>query len=399
MNKLLVFILFFFFISGTFATSFTPVSASELVADSWNTKTPSPNPERQAFEVVAVEGKIYAIGGFYYTETPYQVVGSILVENYLGTNECYDPVTDTWTTLEPMPTPRVGFTITSYQGKIYCIGSSHMYNCVVEVYDPATNSWSTKADLPVPPCSRNLQAHVADGKIFVRHVVEMYEYNSNKDSWIKKTQIPNIDAWYPIISVMVDEKIICFCVDEHDYPYNRPANVDVVIYDPKTDKWSEGKTQEIGFLEVGAWSGIMAAGVTTGVYAPKNVYVLGFKEGQYITWVYNPTDDVWSTAKTMSNMGVYGVVAVDDVLYVFGHTANGEVHMQYVPIGYNPLGYQTSPTATTPVTSEDVFSSGFFEPFWNFLTEPIVVAIVLTVGVTVIVLLFFYLRGKKVKWS
>ncbi|MDR2719474.1 MAG: hypothetical protein LBC03_01540 [Nitrososphaerota archaeon] len=99
MNKFIPFMLLFFFISGTFTSSFTPVSASELVEDSWNTKTPSPNPERQAFEVVTVEGKIYAIGGFYYTETPYHIVGSVLVENYLGTNERYDPVTDTWTTL------------------------------------------------------------------------------------------------------------------------------------------------------------------------------------------------------------------------------------------------------------------------------------------------------------
>ena len=96
MNRIIPFTLLLLLVCNTFATvTLSSVSASELVEDSWNTKTPSPNPERQAFEVVTVEGKIYAIGGFYYTETPYPVVGSVLVENYVGTNERYDPVTDT----------------------------------------------------------------------------------------------------------------------------------------------------------------------------------------------------------------------------------------------------------------------------------------------------------------
>ncbi|MCL2643583.1 MAG: hypothetical protein FWD52_08790 [Candidatus Bathyarchaeota archaeon] len=263
-----------------------------------------------------------------------------------------------------------------------------MYSCVVEVYDPATDSWSTKADLPVPPFSRNLQAHVADDQIFVRHIAEMYVYDSNNDSWIKKTQIPNIEPRYPIISVVMDDKVICFCVDEHDFPYDRPANVDVVIYDSKTNKWSEGKTQEIGLLEAGAWSGVMAAGATTGIYAPRNIYVLGFKEGQHITWVYDPVKDVWPTAKTMPIMGVYGVAEVDDILYVFGHTANGEVHMQYVPIGYDPRGYQTLPTDTTPVVSKGA-SSSVSE------SEPIVVVATVMTACIVVTTLFFYLKRRK----
>jgi N-acetylneuraminic acid mutarotase len=380
MNKLISVILIFFFISGTFTTAFTPVLASELVENSWNTKTPSPNSERLWFGVVAVEGKIYTIGGLYYTEIPYPIA-PIQRENYLGTNERYDPATDTWITLAPMPTPRACFAITAYQGKIYCIGSSHMYSSVVEVYDPATDSWNTKTDLPVPPHSRNLQAHVADGKIFVINIAELYMYDSNKDSWIKKTQIPNLEPRYHIISAVVDDKIICFCVDEHDYPYDRPANVDVAIYDPKTDKWSEGKTQEIGLLEPGAWSGISATGATTGVYAPKNIYVFGNKEGQDITWVYNPVKDAWSTAQAMPRMGIYGVATVDDILHVFGRMANGEIHIQYIPIDYNPQGYpDTQPSTTVDVTSPVPSEP---TPFWSFLTGFILGIIVLTASIVI----------------
>jgi N-acetylneuraminic acid mutarotase len=145
MNKVLVCILAFFFISGSFVTVFKPVSASKLVADSWNTKTPMTQ-ARSSLGVIAVDDKIYAIGG------------QIDAGHYVDTNECYDTKTDTWVTLESMPTPKMRFAIAEYQGKIYCIGGVVDYTtwpdgsifslikCSLnEVYNVATDSWSTKA--------------------------------------------------------------------------------------------------------------------------------------------------------------------------------------------------------------------------------------------------------------
>jgi len=135
--------LLFFFIAGTFAISFNPVSASGLVEDSWNTKT-SMNQARYDLGVVAVDGKIYAIGGY----------APVLYDGYtnfgVGTNECYDPVTDTWVTLEPMLAPRASFAIAAYQGKIYCIGGAGPNGLcgTNEVYDIATDSWSAKTAMP-----------------------------------------------------------------------------------------------------------------------------------------------------------------------------------------------------------------------------------------------------------
>jgi hypothetical protein len=57
----------------------------------------------------------------------------------VGTNEEYNPTTDTWTTKASMPTPRIDFAITVYQGKIYCIGGTtdyYSYSNLNEVYDP-----------------------------------------------------------------------------------------------------------------------------------------------------------------------------------------------------------------------------------------------------------------------
>jgi hypothetical protein len=394
-NKFVTVILLFFFISGTFTIAFNSVSASELVEDSWNIKTPMVH-ARNVASVVAVDDKIYVIGGIYFTEIPYYIA-PMNIENPLGINERYDPMTDTWVTLKPMPTPRTIFNIAAYQGKIYCIG-----NGPTEVYDTATDSWSTKAQLFYD--ARTSQAHVVTGKIFVRTLCELFMYDTVTDSWAEKTQIPyNLEPRHTIVSAVVDDKILVFQVVESDFSYNHTNEVYVMIYDPRLDIWSEGKTQEIddaGF--------IMAAGVTTGVYAPKNVYIFSYtvKSQSMIAtmWTYNPLKDAWLTAKVMPTyIYVYGIAEVDDVLYVFGQTEYDEakkqfdeVNMQYVPIGYDPLGYPTLPTTTAPMTSDDTSFSGSSEskPLLAFLTGPVVTTVVILTCV-VIAILFFYLRGKK----
>jgi N-acetylneuraminic acid mutarotase len=62
MNKIIAFMLIFFFISGLSVTVFSAVYASSLVEDTWHTKTPM-SQARDSLSVVAVDGKIYAIGG------------------------------------------------------------------------------------------------------------------------------------------------------------------------------------------------------------------------------------------------------------------------------------------------------------------------------------------------
>jgi N-acetylneuraminic acid mutarotase len=388
-------ILLFFFITGSFVTAFNPVSALELVEDTWNTK-PLANQTRKSFEVVGFEGKLYAIGGFYYTEIPYPIA-PIYVENYLGTNERYDPVADTWDTLEPMPTPRVSFAIAAYDGKIYCIGGRtdetdyYLKLGLNEVYDIATDSWSTKAS---PPFTSEffVQVHVVGGKIFVRTLYELFMYDPVKDSWIEKTQIPyNTEPRNGVTSTMVDDKVIVLQLVESDYPRDNPNKVNIMIYDPKIDVWTEGQV-----IEIAARSVFITAGVTTDSYASKTVYVLGYRYLDSIPmkssiWAYDPIQDVWSTAKAVpANISFYCVAVVDDILYVFGSTENGETIMQYTPVGYGDvLPLNSSPTPS------DGSSSSKAESLGTFLTGSVKIIIVFTVSAAVTVTaLLFYLRGK-----
>jgi N-acetylneuraminic acid mutarotase len=292
---------------------------------------------RHGLGVVAVDGKIYAIGGY-------------STNGYVGTTERYDPKSDVWVTLKSMPTPRMNFGIVAYDGKIYCIGGATYFGnstpsglidrlSVNEVYDVATDSWSTKASLPFN--ERSLHANVVDGKIFVTgardtfrydHVHILYMYDPVADLWTQKADMPKTpSSGNYIVSAVVDGKII-FAGDF----YGSTREQIVLIYDPKTDKWSEGKA---GPTQV--WCG--GAGVTTGIYAPKKFYALGISSNT----VYDLVGDSWSSAKAMpTKRASFGVAVVDDILYVVGgHTSDdfysiggtmipSALNELYVPVGY-----------------------------------------------------------------
>jgi N-acetylneuraminic acid mutarotase len=91
-----------------------------------------------------VNGVIYAIGGLSFN-------GGAHV---LATVEAYDPVTDSWTTMAPMPTARYEFSGSGVvNGVIYALGGSLVDGAplaTVEAFDPSTNTWATKAPMLAP---------------------------------------------------------------------------------------------------------------------------------------------------------------------------------------------------------------------------------------------------------
>ena len=385
--------LLFFFISGSFVTAFSPASA-ELIVDSWYEKTPMSQP-RWGMGVVAVDGKIYAIGG--------SVADSPLTNSScVGTNERYDPERDTWTILKPMPTPRMTFVIAVYEGKIYCMGgiigitiepapwgyqgASDYVTCnVIEVYDPATNSWTIKT--PSFPIRTSLfissQAQVVDGQFFVISGGKVFVYEPTKDLWTAKTSMPlvyrdqlqfggSLSKQSKNISdlshctVVVNGQILFFyddlgIVDTFDGSFDTFELAwyqRVIIYDPKNDVWSEEKTGPSG------GSTTFDVGATTGVYAPQKVYVLKHTgDGDANNWtfngVYDPFSDKWSTAKPMPifTTEYWNIVIIDDILYAI----NPSLTYQYIPLGYSTISSvpeQSKPSATTLIVATFAITVG-----------------------------------------
>ncbi|MDR0797182.1 MAG: hypothetical protein LBE70_00465, partial [Nitrososphaerota archaeon] len=326
--------------------------------------------------VVAVNGKIYAIGG--------SIADYIFSdEDVVGTNERYDPETDTWTTLTPMTTPRVHFAIAAYKDKIYCIGGQTKWNstcCTTEVYDIAADSWSTKTSIPFDiqlitlNVNQDLHANVVNGKIFIttfsgdqnmfedtQHLLNgskiekiclrLFMYDPATDIWTEKASaITNLAVTdCRLVSAVADDKIIVICSFYHfilvtDRGFNGVVETNVLSYDPKTDIWREVSSAPMEAFYYAT------TGTTTGLYAPQNIYMLQDTRND----VYDPIKDTWVVGKNIpTGRQKCGIAVIDDILYVIGGITPtrfeiipdisplpipvqdcSSANEQYIPLGY-----------------------------------------------------------------
>ncbi len=155
--------------------------------DHWKALAPMPT-ARGAANAAVVGDKIYVIGGA--SVHPGQKIVGLSAQvphRALGTNEMYDPATNTWQERSPMPTSRNHAAIGVVNGKIYVLGGrlgAVFVNAsptdVVEEYDPATDSWGyAKAKMPMPRSgtaygSYNGKIYVAGGEYLDNNLVGTY---------------------------------------------------------------------------------------------------------------------------------------------------------------------------------------------------------------------------------
>jgi N-acetylneuraminic acid mutarotase len=126
------------------------VEAYDPASDSWRAVAPLPQPIHHP-AAVALAGKIYVIGGFR--------------DGFMPLNDVheYDPASDAWRRRAPLPTPRGALGAAVIEGKIYAVGGVTIggdNTGATEVYDPATDRWQVRAPMAVP---RNHMAVAAVG--------------------------------------------------------------------------------------------------------------------------------------------------------------------------------------------------------------------------------------------
>jgi hypothetical protein len=98
---------------------------------------------RTAVGVATMGGKLYAAGGE--CECKYHRERT----QYLGSVECYDPLTNEWNYIEPMKNSRSFAAVVSLEGMLYVIGGECSNNCYksAEVYSPITGKWDSIPDM------------------------------------------------------------------------------------------------------------------------------------------------------------------------------------------------------------------------------------------------------------
>jgi N-acetylneuraminic acid mutarotase len=334
-------------------------SASGVAENTWTQKAPM-HQARAGLGVVAVNGNIYAIGGFTCVDTTrsHKWVS-------VGTNEEFDPATNNWTTKASMRTPRAFFAIAAFQSKIYCIGGTtdfSGFSTVNEVYDPVTDSWETKQ--PTPTARAGMQANVINGKIYLTggmdsthmlsNVTEVYDPADN--TWTTRAPMPYATGE---ASAVIDNKIYSFGTD---YNYSNYESFGVTqIYNPETNTWRQGTAPPDNNFG-GSYGASGVAASTTGIIAPKQIYVYcGSYRGSPLQ-VYNPQNDSWSLSLVNPPLNQHcGVGVVDDMLYFIGGYALIYANLWSDPVNtcyasneqYAPFGYGTSPPVVSVVSPEN----------------------------------------------
>ncbi|MGA3397791.1 MAG: kelch repeat-containing protein [Acetobacteraceae bacterium] len=179
--------------------------------NAWTAKKPMPVPAHHVM-VEALGDKIYLFGGFTRPAT-------VVAWQPTGNAWEYDPATDAWKALAPMPTPRGAGEAVEVGGKIYVIGgvrstkpgdpgapiplgsTDQIVVGTVEAYDPATNTWQTRSSMPTArnhffAAAANGRIYAIDGRIgavFVTmsDVIDLVEeYDPATDHWAYKSRAP-----------------------------------------------------------------------------------------------------------------------------------------------------------------------------------------------------------------
>jgi N-acetylneuraminic acid mutarotase len=272
--------------------------------DKWNKKKPMALPAHHA-AMVDYKGKIYVFGGFTLLMQG-QKVGWKPIDNAWE----YDPVTDTWRGLAPMPTKRGSPVAVEVAGKIYVIGgaSTHPGSNLAavfadgparslttnEVYDPETNQWEARS--PLPTARNHAFAGAVNGKIYV--------IGGRIGS--------------PFITVS--------------------SNVDVVEeYDPAVDMWGSIKARMPTPRSGGGWATYNGKIYTTGGELQTPQYLGAFRAFE----AYDPLKNVWEILPPLPSPrhGVAGAAIGNKIHFVSGKITSG--------------GYEAGLKLSTP--SHDVF--------------------------------------------
>jgi N-acetylneuraminic acid mutarotase len=123
-------------------------------SDSWSDVAPLPA-KIDHIQGVELDGRIYYVGGL--EAWPEPAVSTVLV---------YDPAADRFERGTPMPRARGAGGVAAYRGKIYYAGGLHEGKAVpwVDAYDPETGTWEQLADMP--RARDHFQAAVIEGKLY-----------------------------------------------------------------------------------------------------------------------------------------------------------------------------------------------------------------------------------------
>ncbi|PYR42363.1 MAG: hypothetical protein DMF95_28565, partial [Acidobacteria bacterium] len=170
--------------------------------NAWSTLAPMPT-RRLDPAVGVMNGKLYVVGGN---------LGALSGYPSITTTEVYDPAANSWTTLAPMPTDRRGAVGAVIDGLFYVVGGAHGNGAAVgtvEVYDPAANSWSSRANMPIfrreaAGGAINDQLYMVGGYTSMT-VTTNESYDTGSDAWAERAAA--LTPRYGAVAAVINSKL------------------------------------------------------------------------------------------------------------------------------------------------------------------------------------------------
>jgi N-acetylneuraminic acid mutarotase len=247
--------------AGSSSLAATVLQAYDPASDSWTTLAPMPTP-REEVGAGSVNGILYAIGGWGLDETNDTTIDCCRLNRV----EAYDPSSNSWTRKAPLPIRRYDVGVGVVNGILYAIGglSADHIESRVDAYDPSTDSWTTVA--PMPHGRNGTGVGVVNGVIYVIGGLDssgdlhrVEAYDPVTDTWSSKAPMPT--ARYGLAVGEVNG--ILYAVGGTSLENYGMFMTTVEAYDPATDTWSAKPPMSLAryFLNVaGIGSHLYAAG-------------------------------------------------------------------------------------------------------------------------------------------
>ena len=243
----------------------------------------------------------------------------------------------TWITRAPIPTPRQEMPHVAVDGKIYVIGginADRISDETVEVYDPQTDTWTTATSLP--PSLHHLGASVVDNKIYVlggyvsgfTPTNRVFAYDPETNEWSEKTAMPN--ARGAVVAATIDDKI--YVIGGEAFGTALTTNQ---VYDPATDTWETRAPMPT------AREHLAVATLGDKIYViGGRVRQNGRLENLRTVEVYDPATDTWdeSPANLPQTSGGLATASLNGRIYAFGGEffEDGESGVYDMNVEYNP---------------------------------------------------------------
>lgn len=207
------------------------VEVYDPVSNTWSTTTPLPEGRHHA-GIASLDGFLYVIGGF--------TKAFLSIWHATSTVYQYNPTTEEWRELAPMPSARGALGVTVYQNRIYAMGGyDGKHNSgAVEIFDPKTNTWSSAASMPTP--RDHLAVVTAGSRIYTiggrpdldyHHNMDVVEeYDPNANQWRTRANLPT--ARSGITAGVIDGWIYVFGGESGEGTFATNE-----AYNPATNQW------------------------------------------------------------------------------------------------------------------------------------------------------------------